>query len=121
MQLDAQSHSFLRDDPLLAVLFHKLRASKLNYLEGSKAVTGEEEFNFVIKVSMIYSRMGCDYLGLLLVRNWKFLSDHSRSQDETQKGKDLFSEFAGPTLDTKVVNDSVAFQEPDMSAFSFGF
>lgn len=121
MQLDAQSHSFLRDDPLLAVLFHKLRASKLNYLKGSKAVTGEEEFNFVIKVSMIYSRMGCDYLGLLLVRNWKFLSDHSRSQDETQKGKDLFSEFAGPTADTKVVNDSVAFQEPDMSAFSFGF
>lgn len=123
MKLEAQSHSFLRDDPLLAVLFHKLRASKLNYLRGSKAVTAEEEFNFVIKVCTIYSRMGCDYLGLLLVRNWKFLSTLHQSQkaSEEQKSKDLFLEFTGPTSESKVANDSAAFQEPDMSAFSFGF
>lgn len=123
MQLSSQSHSFLRDDPLLAVLFHKLRASKLNYLEGSKAVTAEEEFNFVIKVSIIYSKMGCDYLGLLLVRNWKFLSParSPKSNDENKKSKDLFLEFKGPSVETSVNNDSAGFQEPDMSAFNFGF
>lgn len=123
MKFQAQSKSFLRDDPLLAVMFDKLRASKLNYLEGSRAVTQEEEFDFVIKVSSIYSRMGCDYLGLLLVRNWKFLNPLNQSLNTKQSlnGKDLFQEFSGPTSDSKLQADSAAFQEPDMSAFSFGF
>lgn len=37
-----------------------------------------------IKVSMIYS-MGFDYLGLPLVKNWKLLSEHPRSQDRLER------------------------------------
>ncbi|QFZ26224.1 putative regulator of V-ATPase in vacuolar membrane protein [Clavispora lusitaniae] len=115
------ANSFLRDDPSLAVLFRKLRASKFNYLKGSLAVSPSEEFDFVLKVSQIYSKMGCDYLAISLLRTWTFI-DYGVTEDMKKKAdeKDLFSEFsAAPTQ--KIEAASTAFEEPDMSAFSFGF
>lgn len=118
--LKAQSKSFLKDDPVLAVLFQNLRASKLNYLQGSRAVQPEEEFEFVVKVSTIYSRMGCDFLALLLMKNWKFL-DPSPEKEESSENKDIFLEFSAAPKESKIAPASSTFQEPDMSAFSFGF
>lgn len=120
--LDAKSKSFISDDPVLAVLFQNLRATKLNYLQGSKAVQPNEEFEFVIKVSTIYSRMGCDYLALLLMKNWKFLYPLPEKQNEAStEAKDIFLEFSAAPKETKVAPAPSAFEEPDMSAFSFGF
>lgn len=119
--LEAQSKSFIRDDPVLAVLFQNLRASKLNYLQGSKAVQPLEEFDFVIKVSDIYSRMGCDYLALLLMRNWKFLYPSLEAEKTETDTKDIFLEFSAAPKETKMAPAPSAFEEPDMSAFSFGF
>lgn len=119
--LEAKSRSFLRDDPVLAVLFHKLRESKLNYLQGSLAILPEEEFNFVVKVSTIYTRMGCDYLALLLVRNWEFpVYELRKDTKKPFKEKDIFLEFSAPTQN-KIAPAPTAFEEPDMSSFSFGF
>lgn len=125
MEPDVRSRSFLQDDPVLAILFHKLRLSKLNYFEGSKAITPQEEFDFVIKVCSIYSRMGCDYLALLMLRNWAFLnvsSNHAASSTKDEgKSKELFKEFsAAPTKAQPDAPPSI-FVEPDMSAFDFGF
>lgn len=123
--LDAKSKSFLRDDPVLAVLYAKLRSSKLNYLKGAEAVQPEEEFQFVVKVSTIYSRMGCDYLALLLLRRWKFLDYSTKVQKTKQEveGKNIFEEFAAPLVESNGVKESTptTFEEPDMSSFNFGF
>lgn len=119
--LQAKSKSFIRDDPVLAVLFQNLRASKLNYLQGSRAVKPEEEFEFVIKVSTIYSRMGCDYLGLLLTKNWKFLEPVREKKEVSSETKDMFLEFSAAPKETRVAPAPSTFAEPDMSAFSFGF
>lgn len=120
--LEAKSRSFLRDDPVLAILFQKLRSSKLTYLEGSLAVLPEEEFEFVAKVSTIYTRMGCDFLALLLVSSWKFLDygPQKKEQHDEKSGEDIFSEFSAAPKQNKVA-PAPAFEEPDMSAFSFGF
>lgn len=120
--LESKSKSFLRDDPVLAILFQKLRSSKLNYLQGSRAVHPDEEFKFVIKVSTIYSRMGCDYLALILMKDWKFL-DTSRKKEtnDESEAKDIFLEFSAAPKETTAAPAPTTFEEPDMSAFSFGF
>lgn len=124
LRLDVKSKSFLQDDPVLAILFQKLRFSKLNYLQGSKSITPQEEFDFVIKVCTIYSRMGCDYLALLLLRNWRFLDMTTEKRDSEQFMKvngELFREFSAAPMEGKSDTNPAAFEEPDMSAFDFGF
>lgn len=119
--LQAKSKSFIRDDPVLAVLFQNLRAAKLSYLQGSRAVRPDEEFQFVIKVSTIYARMGCDYLALLLIKNWKFLEPVSKKKEINSEAKDLFLEFSAAPKEAKVAPAPSIFEEPDMSSFNFGF
>ncbi|OBA22734.1 hypothetical protein METBIDRAFT_38081 [Metschnikowia bicuspidata var. bicuspidata NRRL YB-4993] len=123
LEIRTKSKSFLRVDPMLGVLYQTLRTSKLRYLEGSKDVLPEVEFEFVVRLSSLYSRMGCDYLSLSLLRNWKFL-DYSQSSQSKEKDtitKGALTEFSSVTKQQKLVPEPSTFEEPDMSAFSFGF
>lgn len=121
IEFSFEASSFLRDDPLLAVLFRKLRSSKINYLKGSLSVSPMEEFDFVLKVSQIYSKMGCDYLAVLLLRGWEFLDYGIKKEKHVrQDAKDLFLEFS-VVPKQQISLPSSAFEEPDMSSFSFGF
>ncbi|GEQ70426.1 hypothetical protein JCM33374_g4103 [Metschnikowia sp. JCM 33374] len=123
LEIQTNSKSFLRVDPVLGVLYQKLRSSKSMYLQGSKAVSPEVEFDFVVRLSTIYSRMGCDYLSLLVLRNWKFLnySHLPERKQESHASKDIFSEFSSVAKQQKSAPEPSTFEEPDMSAFSFGF
>ncbi|KAI5862248.1 regulator of V-ATPase in vacuolar membrane protein [Durotheca rogersii] len=69
--LDAKS--FLTDDPALIVLYSQLRQKTLQTLHGASKVTPRTEWEFVLHNARLYDRMGCDLLGLDLVRNWEFL------------------------------------------------
>lgn len=71
--VSSKGQSFLRDDPVLVLLFNDLRHRKVDYLKGSLNISPQQEFDFVVRVAMIYSRMGCEYLALLLLRNWTFV------------------------------------------------
>lgn len=114
---NSQSLSFLCDDPVLAVLYEELRSTKLNYYEGSLAISPQAEFDFVTKVCSTYTRMGCDYLALKTLTKWKFLDERKASHQEHEQTPDIFKEFAAPAP----VELTPAFEEPDMSLFSFGF
>jgi hypothetical protein len=154
-----KGQSFLKDDPVLILLFNNLRQNKLNYLQGSLHITQLEEFNFIIKVCMIYSRMGCDYLAIMLLRNWNFIEIDIESKLEWKdKIKELengefkrrmsiidVNSLPSPVrraslirrnsiIDNPPKDESktavkqskpppppTAFEEPDMSSFSFGF
>ncbi|OIW25879.1 hypothetical protein CONLIGDRAFT_602546 [Coniochaeta ligniaria NRRL 30616] len=64
---------FLTDDPALVILYSQLRQKTLQTLRGASKVTPKVEWEFVLHSARLYDRMGCDLLGLDLVRNWEFL------------------------------------------------
>lgn len=64
---------FLTDDPALIVLYAQLRSKTLQTLRGASKVTPKIEWDFVLHNARLYDRMGCDLLGLDLVRNWEFM------------------------------------------------
>ncbi|KAH8167321.1 hypothetical protein CIB48_g899 [Xylaria polymorpha] len=70
---DLKSKLFLTDDPALIILYSQLRQQSLLTLRGASKVTPRIEWDFVIHNAGLYDRMGCDLLGLDLVRNWEFL------------------------------------------------
>ncbi|KAI0025835.1 regulator of V-ATPase in vacuolar membrane protein [Xylariomycetidae sp. FL0641] len=70
---DIKAKLFLTDDPALVVLYSQLRQKTLQTLRGASKVTPRTEWEFVIHNAGLYDRMGCDLLGLDLVRNWEFL------------------------------------------------
>lgn len=118
------SRSFLRDDPVLAALYEKLRGAKVDYYQGSKAVLLEEESDFVVRVCSIYARMGCDYLALMVLRNWRFAVRETQSKKESAPViKDIFLEFKMNQSESQAQSIPAAsnFVEPDMSSFNFGF
>ncbi|KAL2258156.1 hypothetical protein VTK26DRAFT_8649 [Humicola hyalothermophila] len=69
---DLKSKLFLTDDPALVILYRQLRQMTLQTLRGASKVTPKVEFEFVMHNARLYDRMGCDLLGLDLVRNWEF-------------------------------------------------
>ncbi|RWA09778.1 hypothetical protein EKO27_g5329 [Xylaria grammica] len=86
---DLKSKLFLTDDPALIILYSQLRQQSLQTLRGASKVTPRIEWEFVIHNARLYDRMGCDLLGLDLVRNWEFL----RLPIPAQKG------FSGDIVD----------------------
>jgi len=70
---DLKSKLFLTDDPALVILYAQLRQMTLQTLRGASKVTPKAEWEFVLHNARLYDRMGCDLLGLDLVRNWEFL------------------------------------------------
>ncbi|KAK0674413.1 putative regulator of V-ATPase in vacuolar membrane protein [Cercophora samala] len=69
---DLKSKSYLTDDPALIILYRQLRQKTLQTLRGATKVTPKVEWEFVLHSAGLYDRMGCDLLGLDLVRNWEF-------------------------------------------------
>ncbi|KAI6780306.1 Regulator of V-ATPase in vacuolar membrane protein-like protein [Emericellopsis cladophorae] len=69
---DIKSRLYLTDDPALVVLYSQLRQQTFSTLRGASKVSPRAEWEFVLHSAKLYDRMGCDLLGLDLVRNWEF-------------------------------------------------
>ncbi|RBR23386.1 uncharacterized protein FIESC28_03819 [Fusarium coffeatum] len=69
---DIKSRLYLTDDPALVVLYSHLRHQTLQTLRGASKITPKVEWEFVLHSAKLYDRMGCDLLGLDIVRNWEF-------------------------------------------------
>ncbi|EGV63156.1 regulator of (H+)-ATPase in vacuolar membrane [Yamadazyma tenuis] len=113
--LNSESNKFLNEDPASILLYTSLKSKSLNYQQGSMLITPKEESEFILKICSIYDKMGCDYLALILLRNWKF--DYRKFDKMNKINVNGFKEF-------KMDNDpppEQIFEEPDMSAFDFGF
>ncbi|KAH3660558.1 hypothetical protein OGAPHI_007144 [Ogataea philodendri] len=95
------------EDPVLLVMYNSLRNRRVEYLRGTLDLDSQTEFEFVLAAALMYGKMGCDYLSLYLVSNWEF----------SEK-----KEIVEPTTGKEVQPPPPSqFQEPDMSAFDFGF
>ncbi|KAI9513046.1 RAVE protein 1 C terminal-domain-containing protein [Russula earlei] len=60
------------DDPSLALLFSQLKSKTLQTAKGTSEISGRLEFNFVLQIARVFTRMGCHALALDLVRSWSF-------------------------------------------------
>ncbi|KAI9461002.1 RAVE protein 1 C terminal-domain-containing protein [Lactarius psammicola] len=70
------------DDPSLALLFSQLKSKTLQTAKGTSEISGRTEFNFVLQMARVFTRMGCHALALDLVRSWSF--DRPSLHDPTQ-------------------------------------
>ncbi|KAL2363792.1 hypothetical protein RJZ56_003263 [Blastomyces dermatitidis] len=68
-----QAKSYLAHDPALVILYKQLRDKTTQTLKGAAKVPARDEWEFVLRNARLYDRMGCDLLGLNLVREWEFL------------------------------------------------
>ncbi|PKS06869.1 hypothetical protein jhhlp_006945 [Lomentospora prolificans] len=146
---DIKSQIFLTDDPALVVLYSQLRQQTLQTIHGASQVTPRAEWQFVLHSAKIYDRMGCDLLGLDLVRNWEFPLHSPRGVSgildknanplsllrrrnsvvivdmplPTVKSDKEMSERTRNGARTKNSNQQVQRQEPDINSFldNFGF
>ncbi len=59
-------------DPALALLFQQLRTKSLQTIKGLYDIPEKKVFDFVLNTNRALCRMGCDTLGLSLLRNWQF-------------------------------------------------
>ncbi|KAK3371547.1 RAVE protein 1 C terminal-domain-containing protein [Lasiosphaeria ovina] len=80
---DLRSKLFLTDDPALVILYAQLRQKTLQTLRGASKVTPKVEWEFVLHNARLYDRMGCDLLGLDLVRNWEFFAGAGATLDDS--------------------------------------
>lgn len=65
--------SFLVEDPLLLQLYLQLRDRNIEYYNAALEVNESLEYDIIMRVVTIYTRMGCDYLAVALLQDWKFL------------------------------------------------
>ncbi|KAI8281250.1 Regulator of V-ATPase in vacuolar membrane protein 1 [Colletotrichum sp. SAR11_240] len=124
------------------VLYAQLRQKTLQTLRGASKVTPRVEWEFVLHSAKLYDRMGCDLLGLDLVRNWEFLKSAISTTNGLsgeinplkllrRRSSLVVADLPMSTLHVEMrsgVNRSkdsgpTVFQEPDSSSLldSFGF
>lgn len=89
------------DDPSLALLFSQLKSKTLQTAKGTSEISGRTEFNFVLQMARVFTRMGawlfseyypiifmpfagCHALALDLVRSWSFDRPSLVNHDPTQ-------------------------------------
>lgn len=94
-------------DPALILLFNSIKSKRKEYQMGSLAIDLKQETDFLLNICLIYTKMGCDFLALILLKNWEF------GEAEVAERKTKQAELIAPPAQV--------FEEPDMSAFDFGF
>ncbi|KAL3236550.1 Rav1p [Nakaseomyces bracarensis] len=65
--------SFLVEDPALLFLYNHLRNRNVRYFLASLDLSNDKERYLILRATEILCRMGCDYLSVSLVKNWRFI------------------------------------------------
>ncbi|KAI0996628.1 Regulator of V-ATPase in vacuolar membrane protein 1 [Podosphaera aphanis] len=129
-----QARSFLKNDPALLYLYSQLREKVSSH---SRCLNSRKEWELVLHYARLYRRMGCDFLALNLIHNWRFLPISSEatsasglelSISSAKKHSGIKERLASYELlsEKSVIGQqktSVAFEEPKSSSIldSFGF
>lgn len=146
-QQSLESKLFLTDDPALVILYAHLRTKTLQTLRGAARVAPRVEWAFVLHNARLYERMGCDLLGLDLVRNWEFLHAPAAQSGAVEEGEAsavqpadgymrrrgsslVVADLPAPAVVTEMKSGGMkpqgpptVFEEPDANSLldSFGF
>jgi hypothetical protein len=63
------------DDPALVVLYRQLKDKTLQTIQATAQISSKLEFDYILRIAALYDRLGCDLLGLDLVKNWDFTTE----------------------------------------------
>lgn len=96
------------EDPVLLIMYDSLRKRNVKYYQGISMIEPKHEFSFVIKAATMYTKMGCDWLALYLLRTWEFSEANNEQkayimqagQEEEvklQKPGDILAKFMSPS------------------------
>ncbi|KAL6940116.1 hypothetical protein ACO0QE_004005 [Hanseniaspora vineae] len=88
------NESFMVDDPVLLMMYVKLRDTHVTYFNSTLSIQEDLEYYTLQKVCEVYRRLGCDYLALSLIKNWQFTDKQALMKKESKH----FINTAGPTL-----------------------
>ncbi len=116
--------SFTEEDPALVVLYEHLREKTVSAVKGSGEIAEKVEFDFLMHVTRLYDRMGCDILALDLIYNWRFtrLGNDDKRKQSSDEGKVVFARRRRSTIIDKAQHHLAnTAQNPDfdMSAFDW--
>lgn len=90
------------EDPILLLVYETLKNKKLIYFQSSNEIPMKIEFDFILNVSSMYTKLGCDWLGLNLIKKWKFnfepnkisiLDSFDESKQPIKKPGDILAKF----------------------------
>ena len=49
-------------------------------MQGAAKISPKLEFDYILRIAALYDRLGCDLLGLDLVKNWDFTTEAKASR-----------------------------------------
>lgn len=132
-QAEDKARSYRNDDPALLVLYLQLREERLKSREAFD-ISPKAEWDFVMRTTRQYDRMGCDLLALNTVRNWKFVAPTAettakrptakpRRKSTRTRSSASASSVSTPKSPIKEKAKPTMFKEPDVSSLldNFGF
>ena len=64
----------------MIVLYRQLKDKTLQTLQGVSQISPKLEFDYILRIAALYDRLGCDLLGLDLVKNWDFKAEAKPSR-----------------------------------------
>ncbi|KAG8528174.1 uncharacterized protein KY384_007091 [Bacidia gigantensis] len=129
-----QAKSYINNEPARLVLYRQLRDQRLQARK-PLPIPRQKEWTFVLQTALQYCRMGCDILALDLVRNWKFVEqhtgvltdmDHASKADKEARRKSRRKSSLVPKTPKSSVEEKpkpTMFKEPEGSSLldNFGF
>ncbi|AGO12297.1 AaceriAEL063Wp [[Ashbya] aceris (nom. inval.)] len=117
--------SFLMEDPALLHLYSWIRTKSACNTSARWEANEQEEYLLMNKVADIYRRMGCDYLSLSLLRNWKFTANSKNNRDDRSTAPSWsssqlhFSERAPGSFDNRTLDSPSSLFDKSDNAFGY--
>ncbi|KAL6938084.1 hypothetical protein ACO0RG_004618 [Hanseniaspora osmophila] len=84
-KIEVVNESFMVDDPVLLMMYMKLRNTHVTYFNSTLTIEESLEYNTLEKVCEVYRRLGCDYLALSLMKNWQFIDKQKLIKNENRQ------------------------------------
>jgi|SRR5208282_3964369 hypothetical protein len=98
-------------------------------MQGAAKISPKLEFDYILRIAALYDRLGCDLLGLDLVKNWDFTTEAKASRPVLSSRRrstidDIsVNKFGGNMLlaATVKVPPTVKEESSLLDSFDFGF
>lgn len=99
--------SFLVEDPLLLQLYLQLRDRNIDYYNAALEVNESLEYEIIMRVATIYTRMGCDYIAVSLLKDWKFLESKKIESEQVEIPQSSHSKLTDNKIEEPVTTQKV--------------
>ena len=96
-------------------------------MQGAAKISPKLEFDYILRIAALYDRLGCDLLGLDLVKNWDFTTEAKPSRPvlSSRRRSTIDDSSVGRFRDSRglavTVPPTVKEESSLLDSFEFGF